>query len=818
MNSDEISGIVFDCDYIVEGNKPLVRVFVKDAKTKQNIVLHDSSFCPYFYVVPYLYLTDEQAFLLKKKIELFEHDDISGTLKVKSVKEEEKTMGLQKRRVFRVECFIPKEVPLLKAHLEKEEEIEGFREYDILFYKRYLIDRNIELFRQMHFKVHHEKKTGRFFVDSIKADKNSPLVDFSLFRWLAFDLETIEESGKTKIIFASIVDSSGCKTVITCYRNGYEHAVVVEDEKSIIEKMGEIIKKQNPDFILTYNGDNFDFNVLEDRAKTFGIKLQWSSIGENFTYFSKGARKKAQCFGLVHIDIYKFVFSIMRGTIKSETLKLNNIAKELLGDEKKDVSYSDISHAWRTKTNLSKIADYCVHDSVLTLKLGEHIFANLSSLSNLVCQLPFDTCRASYGTLVEAFAIRKAHEKNIIVPNKPSNEEMVKRKQKGMFKGAFVYSPKVGLKKNIALFDFRSLYPSIIITHNIDIDTINCKCCLKTAKKKNKVPDYDFYFCQKQKGFIPSILEEIIFLRVKIKKIIKETRDTKMLKKLDAQQYALKIVANAFYGYMGFAGSRFYDYRAAVSTTSFGRHYIHKVIEEAKEEGFRVVYGDTDSVFLSLPKKNMKKINKFLDHINNSLPGIMDLEYEGFFTKGLFAQKKHGEGGAKKRYALVDENGNIIIKGFEKVRRDWSVLARQTQEKVLELLLSDKTEEAKNYVRDVIDKLKTKKVPIEELVINTNLKKSISSYEQMAPHVMAVKKAIARGMKFKGGQNIAYVVTAKGKSISDKAQLAEFANDYDSQYYINNQIIPVVSRIFEAVGVQELSLTDNSKQKNIFEY
>ena len=507
----------------------------------------------------------------------------------------------------------------------------------------------------------------------------------------------------------------------------------------------------------------------------------------------------------------------MRGTLKTHSMKLNSVSEELLGFKKKDVSYSDIKKAWATKTNLDRIADYCLQDSFLTLKLAENIFENMSSLSNLVSILPFDTCRSTYGYLVEAFAIKRAYDKNILVPNKPTSEEVIRRKHMGLFKGAFVYEPKKGLKNNISLFDFRSLYPSIIITHNIDPDTINCSCCKEIKKRKNKAPDYDFYFCEKNKGFIPEILEELLNKRINIKSIMKEANE-KNKKKLNAQQYALKIVANSFYGYMGFAASRYYDRRCSASTTSFGRYYIHDVIREAKKDGFKVVYGDTDSVFLSLPRKNQKKINSFLKQVNDNLPGIMNLEYEGFFIRGLFAKKKHGEGGAKKRYALIDEDGNVIIKGFEKVRKDWSILAKNTQEKVLGLILNNKTEEAKKYVQNVVYMLKNKNIDISELVINTSIRKNIASYEQMAPHVMAVKKAIARGMKFKGGQNVAYIVTNRGKSISDRSELVEFAKDYDSSYYINNQIIRAVGIRSEASCIGETSLKDNTTQKNIFDY
>ncbi|OYT34757.1 MAG: hypothetical protein B6U87_01570 [Candidatus Aenigmarchaeota archaeon ex4484_52] len=820
---NKILGIVIDCDYIIEDNKPIIRLFLKSIKSKKNYILYDDNFCPYFYAVPYKHLTKDQLFLLKKKIELFEEENINEILKIKSVIEEEKFIGLEKRQVLKIKCFIPKHIPIIKSYLEKYEEIEFLREFDILYYKRYLINNNIKAFENTIFKIQHKKKNKkRLFIESIEIPKQDKIVSFDDFKWLAFDLETIEEKGKTKIILASILTNNGFKSVISYCPNKFEHSVIVENEKELIKEMTKTIKAQRPDFILTYNGDEFDFKVILDRARLYNLKLDWGQNNACFCNLTTGIKSKAHCFGIVHIDIYKFVASIMRGTIKSDTLKLNNIAKELLGIGKKDVSYSDIKQAYDTKTNFEKIADYCLQDSFLTLELGKYIFANLASLCNLTNQIAFDVSRLSYGNLVESFAIKKSFQKNILVPNKPSQEEIIKRKQLGIFKGAFVFEPKPGIKKNIVLFDFRSLYPTIIITHNIDPFSINCQCCKNIKNKKNKAPDYDFYFCEKKTGFIPNILLSLIEKRIKIKKQMKKisnsSNNTQIYKMLDGRQYALKIIANAFYGYMGFAVSRYYDRRCGASTTSFGRYYIHRVIDEAEKNNFKVIYGDTDSVFLSMPKKNEKKLFEFLDYINNNLPGIMYLEYEGFFKRGIFARKKQGTGGAKKRYALIDETGKITIKGFEKVRRDWSVLAKETQKKILEYILNNKIQNAKEYIRQIVNDLKNKEIDINQLSINTNLRKNINSYDQRAPHILAAKKAILRGMKFKKGDNINYIITEKGNSISDKAQLAEFAKNYDANYYINNQIIPSVMRIFEAVGVDKFGLIDNQKQKNIFEY
>ncbi|MCK5290216.1 MAG: DNA polymerase, partial [Candidatus Aenigmarchaeota archaeon] len=394
--------------------------------------------------------------------------------------------------------------------------------------------------------------------------------------------------------------------------------------------------------------------------------------------------------------------------------------EELIGEKKIPFDFDEMFRLWKEGKDLSKVAEYNLHDSRITLALAQYILPNIFAMCHLTNQIPFDASRSTYGQLVESFAMKKAAQMNIVVPNRPTTETIADRKRIEAIEGAFVVEPEPGLHKDIAVFDFKSLYPSIIVSHNISPETLECSCCKHS--KKNTVPGFSYWFCEKEKGFIPEILEELLKGRAKVKAEMKKCdRKSQEHILLDKKQYAFKTVANAFYGYLGFAGSRWYKRECAESVTAFGRSYIHHTIDTAKDFGLKTIYGDTDSLFLLIGNKPEKDIKSFLNQINTNLPGMMELEFEGSFKSGIFTTKKTGTGGAKKRYALLSDTGELKIRGFERVRRDWSGLAKDTQEKVMRLVLDDKKDEAVTYTKKVIDKLKSGKQDLESLIIYSQI-------------------------------------------------------------------------------------------------
>ena len=198
----------------------------------------------------------------------------------------------------------------------------------------------------------------------------------------------------------------------------------------------------------------------------------------------------------------------------------------------------------------------------------------------------------------------------------------------------------------------------------------------------------------------------------------------------------------------------------------------------------------------------------------------MELEFEGLFRRGIFVTKKEG-GAAKKKYALIDFDGNLKIVGFEYVRRDWSGIAKSTQKGVLEAVLKEgNAKKAADIIKKRIKLLKEGKVEKKDLTIMTILQRPIGSYETDAPHVSAVRKAIAKGKKLGVGSLLSYIITKNGKSISDKAELEEYVKegDYSTDYYIENQLLPAVMKIMAELGYSKEDLITGGKQADLFSF
>jgi len=413
-------------------------------------------------------------------------------------------------------------------------------------------------------------------------------------------------------------------------------------------------------------------------------------------------------------------------------------------------------------------------------------------------------------TYVEWYLMNQASSQNEILLNRPNKREEMAR-MGDRIKGAFVYEPKPGFYEKIAVFDYRSLYPTIIASHNISKGMLNCDCC---KEPKVETERGTFWYCGKKKGLFSTIISDLIIRRGELKKQLKTNKDPL----LAARSEALKVLANSFYGYMGFAPARYYCIECAESTTAWARHYIHKAIETAQQAGFTVLYSDTDSVFLLLDKKTKKDALELMDKINKDLPGLMELEYEGFYPAGIFVSLKAGESGAKKKYALIDDKDNIIIKGFESVRRNWSIVAKETQRQVLEIVLKEHdAKKAKAYVRQVVEDLRKNKMPVSKAIVSTALSKGTGAYTSIGPHVAAAQRMEAKGKTVGAGSVIKYVVVKGKGKIRDKVRLPEEVKqeDYDGEYYIQNQVLPGVERIFAVLGIGVDDLVSTTKQSSL---
>ncbi|MEM5879049.1 MAG: DNA-directed DNA polymerase [Candidatus Aenigmatarchaeota archaeon] len=815
--------LLLDADYTMLDSKPTIRLYCKNSKGKTFLVL-DQSFLPYFYAMP----KNNKLYELKKKIEKLDLNKLE--IKHLTVEIIEKIWQTEKLKLLKITIDNPRKISDVRDAIKNWDEVEETYEYDIVFYKRYLIDKQIEPMSWIEVDGEKLENKEECLVDEIiKAESIKPIKrDMKAeLKILAFDTEFIEENGKSKLIMLSVFSNDGTKKVITSksWKNQPNYVESVNEEKEIIEKFLEIVKKINPDFICSYNGDNFDFPKLKERAEELKIHLKLGRDNSTVHLVRRGRISSAKIKGRVHIDLFDFIDHILSASMKSEVLTLNEVARELLGIGKKEMKYKEMTEMWSKKEQMERLAEYSLHDSFLTFKLSEIILPQILALCKLTGLLAFDVCRNTYSQLVEAFYTRRAFSDNILIPNRPKTEEIEKRKAANAYKGAIVIEPKKGIHSDILVFDFRSLYPTIICTHNISPETFNCRH--KECIEKNKVPETNWHFCIRVKGFIPKHLEDLIKERQEIKRKMKNLKQgTEEYKLLDNRQFALKTIANASYGYFGFVGAKWYKRECGASTAALGRYYITNVLDEAKKNGFEIIYGDTDSLMVKYPEKCSKEKlgeigEKFAKMVNDKLPGIIELEFRDLYEGGIFVAREREEVGAKKRYALLDYNGNIEIRGYEAVRRDWCELSKKIQRDVLITVLKEKDpEKAICLVKETIKKIKEGKVNLQDLTIFEQITRPINQYEQIGPHVKAAQKAKNRGRPVAEGSVIGFVIVKGHGSISDRAEPVEDVkpDQYDPEYYIEHQIIPASMRVLKALGITKEDILSEKKQKKILSF
>lgn len=798
---------IIDLDYFMDENEPVLRLFCK-SEGGDNLIALYRGFYPYFYVIPDPGREGE----LEDDLKCLSFEENDKEIEVTEVEKKRKKDGKRYIDAFKVFTNDPSDIPKIKDEVKKWDSVEGKREFDLAppFYKRFLIDKGIRPLSWIQLKG--KKQENKWNEDICLAVEGIEEVDKDEkipFKKMAFDIETYQG----EIIMLSLYSDEIRKVYATeDFEDKPGFLEVFESEKELLESFIDLVGKESVDILYGYNTDDFDFEVLRDRAETHNIELNLGRDNSRMVFVKRGRTSSAYLKGRVHIDIYRFVENILARSLKSETLTLENVAGEILGEKKVDMGWEDIKKAWREKEELKKLSEYSLKDSKITYMLGENIISQIFSISRLTGQLPFDVTRFTYGQLVENYLIREAFRRDILAPNRPKRSVINKRRSETPFQGGFVYEPEEGIYENIALFDFRSLYPSIALSYNISPDTWDVEGC--EDKHLVEVKGNKYEFCQEEIGFIPDVLRKLLKERYKLKKEMKDLEEgTEEYKEVYARQYGLKILANSHYGYTGYSGAKWYCRACAESITALGREHIHKAIEKAEEMGFEVIYSDTDSVFLS-SEDIKEKLREFQEEINSELPDFMEIELEDFYERGIFTATKKGKG-AKKRYALRNKDGKIKITGFEKVRRDWSKLAKETQEKVIKKILDGKEKDAVKEVKETIKRLREGEVPLKDLVIYTRLKKPPEEYETTSPHVEAAKKAIQRGIEIEPGDTIGYVITEGGGGISERAEILKFADDYDPNYYIENQIIPAAIRVLKVLDYEKEDFLMKGRQSGL---
>ena len=809
QGSMSIDGVILDIDYAAINGKVVIRVTVKglDGKTYD---LMDDDFKPYFYFVPSGEADSDSILRMGTS---------DGGRKITPVKveEDEKSLLGKPTRLFRVYMETPSDIPKFSSYMMRYGKC---YEYDIPFSRRYGIDKDVTPLHVYRFSASktpdYIKLDGMSFLNEIgEPSLNTLWFDIEVYNPLEVPRENVDP-----VIMLSYKYISGGKEgegVITFKKIDRPFVEVVKDETALISRFVEIVNQLDIDVISGYNSANFDIRYMIARAKALGIDFNLSRGHGDTRIERHGLVDKVKIGGRVHVDMYlviKFVSVVgaAEHLLKLNSYTLKNVYEAISEDKKISVEKKSIWKLWDGgNEDLELLAEYNLNDSYALMKVYNTFIPIMIELSRTTGNVLSDVSVSTTGQLVEYLLMRYARRYSEVIPNKPSEYEIEDRLKNPII-GAYVKTPDPGIYEHLAIFDFRGLYPSIIISHNIDPSTL-CADCKDYFESPTGAR-----FDKNRKGISPMILELLINQRKEVKKAYKKDPNNIFL---GSRSQALKITANSFYGYLGYARSRWYSRDCASSVTAWGRQYIAKTIEEAEKAGLKVIYGDTDSIVVLLGDKTDEEALAFMKAFNASLPGAMELELEDFFVRAVFVGKKHEKdpAGAKKKYAMLSTSGRIKIRGFELVRRDWSKIARDTQRSVLETILKEgSAEKAANIVKDVVQRLRSGTVPLSELAISTQLRKGIDKYDSKSPELSAAKKAVEAGVKSKDEVEhavISYVITSHGGSVSDKAELEEMAKDYDADYYINSQVMPAVMKILKELNYNEDELKNLGKQKKL---
>jgi len=781
---------ILDVNYGLVGSIPEIRLW-GIAEDGSRIVVLDRSFRPYFYLL----VEEGREEDVKRTVE--KHASRFRILKVEVV---DKRYFGRPVKALKVTCQIPKDVPRIREELARLPGVKEVLEADIRFYMRYMIDNDIYPSAWHEVEAEEIEKPAGWDVEKVYLAKRPPKFVTSdappPLLVYAFDIECYNKLGepiaeRDPVIIIASATNKGDKAIF---------AAEDKNDRTIIQRFVEDLRRKNPDIVVGYNSNRFDWPYLITRARKNKVRLDVSRSG--------GAPAQSvyghySITGRANIDLYDFAEDIYEVKVKT----LENVA-DYLGVKSKNerviIEGAYIYKYWDDPKLRPKLIEYAEDDVESTLGLAEKFIPFAIQLSSIV-GLPLDQVgAASVGYRVEWHLMRQAFKFNELVPNR------IERPYE-KYKGAIVLKPKPGVHKNIAVLDFSSMYPNIMISKNISPDTYVPPYEDVPLDEVYVAPEVGHRFRKAPAGFYRRVLERLLEARKRIREKLRElSPESPEYVVLNERQKALKVIANATYGYCGWVGARWYKREVAEATTAWGRKFISETIRQARKIGLDVIYGDTDSVFVRYDKAKVEDLIKWVERELG-----LEIKIDKIYKKVFFTE-------AKKRYCGLLPDGRIDVVGLEAVRGDWSDLAKDVQEKVIEIILKEESpQRAVEYVNKVIEDLRKGNIPLHKLIIWKTVTKRIEDYEVEAPHVAAAKILIQMGYQISKGEKIGYIVCKGGERISERAKPYILVNNYDEvdvEYYINNQIVPAALRILGYFGVKETQLVGKTPQKSLLEF
>jgi DNA polymerase I len=568
------------------------------------------------------------------------------------------------------------------------------------------------------------------------------------------------------------------------------------DEKKMIQDFTDFIVQTDPDVITGYNIDGFDIPQIRQRAAALHIPdPYWGRYPGSLSQYNN---RFWWTEGRIIIDAWWAVKKIIKP--KQETL--NAVSKLLLGEEKHDVDPKKMDEEW--ETDKERVMKYCTHDAVLALKVLEKV-AILQRDMDLatVSKLPLDdVVNGTTSQLVDSILIRLADRNKVGVPMTMRSGEDVEA-----IEGGYVHEMNPGLYHWVLTLDFRSMYPSMIISKNICFTTLHPDGTIVSPTGAR------FLDKNVRPGLLPQILRQLMDERAATKKAMREAKTSEERQYYDGLQEAIKILMNSFYGVLASSFYRFTDPKIGASITSFAREATKDLIRKLEAENLKVIYSDTDSVFFLSPHATLDESVKLgKDIAERFSSGDMVLEFEKimepFFSHGM-----------KKRYVgrMVWPREELIVRGYEMRRTDSFDLQSEVLSKVFEKVLDGDNQGAVTYTRNVIDDLTKGKIDPSRLVISRSVREE-SQYKasENMINVRVYKKLKELGYEVVPGMKVSWIVTDSRSSPQKFEPWVEGrplpqGTKPDYRYYAT-RLAATIARVTDSFGWDDKSLVSGVQQ------
>jgi DNA polymerase-2 len=629
------------------------------------------------------------------------------------------------------------------------------------------------------------------------------------FNLLSVDIECSEKGELFSIGFAS--EQQQCVLMIGEKQPSANWIIWVKNEKELLQQFVQQIRDFDPDIIVGWNVVNFDFRLLIKRADIHNVELLLGRDKQKILW--RDARNEVgQGFvsmpGRVVVD---GIDALKTATYHFDSFSLENVAQTLLGKGKKtenlDNRLSQIEHDF--VHNKVKLAEYNLQDCQLVLDIfAQTKVLDFLRLRSQLTGLELDRMGGSVAAFINLY-LPKLHRAGYIAPNRPKDGGLASP-------GGYVMNSRPGLYKNVLVLDFKSLYPSIIRTFKIDpLGLVE-----GLASPGNAIEGYRGAKFSRDKHFLPDIITGLWQQRDEAKKNSDASRSQ-----------AIKILMNSFYGVLGSGGCPFYDTRLASSITMRGHDIMQTTAKWIEQAGYQVIYGDTDSTFvwlngqytadqanqigLSLADEINQKWRENIQQ-NHQLDCDLEIEFETHFMQFLMPTIRGSELGSKKRYAGLKATTNgdeLVFKGLETVRSDWTLLAKNFQTTLYQMVFAGL--DVEDYLHKVIDETRTGLLD-QQLIYRKRIRRRLDLYvKNVPPHVKAARLADQQNSQtnkpaqYQNKGWISYVMTINGPE-----PIEYLVSPIDYQHYIDKQVKPIAEGILPFIDLSFEDIT--SRQMGLF--